>query len=60
MVGLVEGMVYAYKVGLIVEIFIKVMYTSQIGLRYLDFYVNGAFTKYFDHKFSINHFVKNC
>ena len=59
MVGLVEGMVYAYKVGLNVEIYIKVIYTSQIGLSYPYFYVNGAFTMYFDHGFSTNHFVKN-
>lgn len=59
MVGLVEGMVYAHKAGLDVEMYIKAISTGAAGSRSLDLYADRILRRDFDPGFFVNHFVKD-
>lgn len=59
MVGLVEGMVYAHKAGLDVEMYIKAISAGAAGSRSLDLYADRIFRRDFDPGFFVNHFVKD-
>jgi len=59
MVGLVEGMVYAHKAGLDVEMYIKAISTGAAGSKSLDLYADRILRRDFDPGFFVNHFVKD-
>lgn len=59
MVGLVEGMVYAHKAGLDVEMYIKAISAGAAGSRSLDLYADRILRRDFDPGFFVNHFVKD-
>jgi len=59
MVGLVEGMVYAHKAGLDVEMYIKAISAGAAGSRSLDLYGDRILRRDFDPGFFVNHFVKD-
>ncbi|XP_048228197.1 probable 3-hydroxyisobutyrate dehydrogenase-like 1, mitochondrial [Ricinus communis] len=59
MVGLVEGIVYAYKAGLNLELYLNAISTGAAGSKSLD--LNGAriLNRDFEAGFYVNHFVKD-
>lgn len=59
MVGLVEGMVYAHKAGLDVEMYVKAISAGAAGSRSLDLYADRILRRDFDPGFFVNHFVKD-
>eukprot|EP01018_Ginkgo_biloba_P015806 Gb_31705 [translate_table: standard] len=59
MLGLVEGMVYAHKAGLDVEMYIKAISTGAAGSKSLELYAQRILNRDFDPGFFVNHFVKD-
>ncbi|XP_027341893.1 probable 3-hydroxyisobutyrate dehydrogenase-like 1, mitochondrial [Abrus precatorius] len=59
MVGLVEGMVYAQKAGLDVELYLDAISTGAAGSRSLDLYGKRILKRDFAAGFFVNHFVKD-
>ncbi|GAV87236.1 NAD_binding_2 domain-containing protein [Cephalotus follicularis] len=59
MVGLVEGMVYAYKSGLDVGLFLKAISTGGAGSKSLDLYGSRIMNRDLEAGFYVNHFVKD-
>lgn len=59
MVGLVEGMVYAQKAGLNVELFLNAISTGAAGSKSLDLYGSRILQRDFEPGFYVNHFVKD-
>ncbi|KAF6141728.1 hypothetical protein GIB67_027906 [Kingdonia uniflora] len=59
MVGLVEGMVYACKAGLDVEVFLNAISTGAAGSKSLDLYGIRILKRDFEAGFFVNHFVKD-
>ncbi|KAJ4836460.1 hypothetical protein Tsubulata_028161 [Turnera subulata] len=59
MVGLVEGIVYAYKAGLNVESFLSAISTGAAGSKSLDLYGGRILKRDFEAGFYVNHFVKD-
>ncbi|CAN1196373.1 Probable 3-hydroxyisobutyrate dehydrogenase-like 1, mitochondrial [Linum perenne] len=59
MVGLVEGMIYAYKAGLNVELYLNAISTGAAGSKSLDLYGGRILERDFDPGFYVNHFVKD-
>ncbi|KAJ8750700.1 hypothetical protein K2173_015881 [Erythroxylum novogranatense] len=59
MVGLVEGIIYAYKAGLNVELFLGAIATGAAGSKSLDLYGSRILKRDFEAGFYVNHFVKD-
>ncbi|KAH9801032.1 putative 3-hydroxyisobutyrate dehydrogenase-like 1 [Citrus sinensis] len=59
MVGLVEGMVYAHKAGLNVELFLNAISTGAAGSKSLDLHGSRILKRDFEPGFFVNHFVKD-
>lgn len=59
MVGLVEGIVYAYKAGLNVEQYLNAISTGAAGSKSLDLYGARILKRDFEAGFYVNHFVKD-
>ncbi|XP_010267117.1 PREDICTED: probable 3-hydroxyisobutyrate dehydrogenase-like 1, mitochondrial [Nelumbo nucifera] len=59
MVGLVEGMVYAHKAGLDVELYLNAISTGAAGSKSLDLYGSRILKRDFEAGFFVNHFVKD-
>ncbi|CAN0901462.1 Probable 3-hydroxyisobutyrate dehydrogenase-like 1, mitochondrial [Linum grandiflorum] len=59
MVGLVEGMIYAYKAGLNVELYLSAISTGAAGSKSLDLYAGRIMERDFQPGFYVNHFVKD-
>ncbi|XP_057417868.1 probable 3-hydroxyisobutyrate dehydrogenase-like 1, mitochondrial [Lotus japonicus] len=59
MVGLVEGMVYAQKAGLDVELYLDAISTGAAGSKSLDLYGKRILKRDFEAGFYVNHFVKD-
>ncbi|KAK4837090.1 hypothetical protein QYF36_002737 [Acer negundo] len=59
MVGLVEGMVYAHKAGLNVELFLNAISTGAAGSKLLDSYGSRILQRDFEPGFYVNHFIKD-
>ncbi|KAM7260244.1 hypothetical protein ACFE04_015985 [Oxalis oulophora] len=59
MVGLVEGMVYAHKSGLDVELFLNAISTGAAGSKSLELYGSRILKRDFAAGFYVNHFVKD-
>ena len=59
MVGLVEGMVYAYKAGLDVGLYLNAISTGAAGSKSLDLYGGRILSRDFEPGFFVNHFVKD-
>ncbi|XP_044462978.1 probable 3-hydroxyisobutyrate dehydrogenase-like 1, mitochondrial [Mangifera indica] len=59
MVGLVEGMIYAHKAGLDVELFLNAISTGAAGSKSLDLYGSRILKRDFEPGFYVNHFVKD-
>lgn len=59
MVGLVEGMVYAHKAGLDVEVFLNAISSGAAGSKSLDLYGGRILNRDFEPGFYVNHFVKD-
>ncbi|KAL5729004.1 hypothetical protein ACHQM5_002018 [Ranunculus cassubicifolius] len=59
MVGLVEGMIYAHKAGLDVELWVNAISTGAAGSKSLDLYGSRILKRDFDPGFYVNHFVKD-
>ncbi|KAM0052402.1 putative 6-phosphogluconate dehydrogenase-like domain superfamily [Helianthus debilis subsp. tardiflorus] len=58
MVGLIEGMVYAYKAGLDLGVYLDVISTGASGSKSLDLYGQWKLKRDFEAGFCVNHFVK--
>ncbi|KAL9242323.1 hypothetical protein vseg_016336 [Gypsophila vaccaria] len=59
MVGLVEGMVYAHKAGLNLELFLEAIAKGAAGSRSLDLYGGRILRRDFEPGFYVDHFVKD-
>ncbi|KAF5187693.1 2-hydroxy-3-oxopropionate reductase [Thalictrum thalictroides] len=59
MVGLVEGMMYAHKAGLDVELFLNAISTGAAGSKSLDLYGSRMLKRDFEAGFYVKHFVKD-
>uniref|UniRef100_A0A2P2LRL3 Putative 3-hydroxyisobutyrate dehydrogenase-like 1 n=1 Tax=Rhizophora mucronata TaxID=61149 RepID=A0A2P2LRL3_RHIMU len=59
MVGLVEGIVYAYKAGLDVGLYLNAISTGAAGSKSLDLYGSRILKRDFDAGFYVNHFIKD-
>ncbi|PIA64626.1 hypothetical protein AQUCO_00100238v1 [Aquilegia coerulea] len=59
MVGLVEGMVYAHKAGLDVELYLNAISTGAAGSKSLDLYGSRIMKRDFEAGFYVKHFVKD-
>ncbi|KAF2285203.1 hypothetical protein GH714_039011 [Hevea brasiliensis] len=59
MVGLVEGIVYAYKAGLNVELYLNAISAGAAGSKSLDFHGARILKRDFEAGFYVNHFVKD-
>ncbi|CAI0628604.1 unnamed protein product [Linum tenue] len=59
MVGLVEGIIYAYKAGLNVELYLSAISTGAAGSKSLDLYAGRIMKRDFEPGFYVNHFVKD-
>ncbi|KAJ9183893.1 hypothetical protein P3X46_007692 [Hevea brasiliensis] len=59
MVGLVEGIVYAYKAGLNVELYLNAISAGAAGSKSLDLYGARILKRDFEAGFYVNHFVKD-
>ncbi|XP_065851423.1 probable 3-hydroxyisobutyrate dehydrogenase-like 1, mitochondrial [Euphorbia lathyris] len=59
MVGLVEGIVYAYKAGLDVELYLNAISTGAAGSKSIDLYGSRILKRDFEAGFYVNHFVKD-
>lgn len=59
MVGLVEGMVFAHKAGLNVELFLNAIASGAAGSKSLDLYGSRILKRDFEPGFYVNHFVKD-
>ncbi|XP_050217626.1 probable 3-hydroxyisobutyrate dehydrogenase-like 1, mitochondrial [Mercurialis annua] len=59
MVGLVEGIVYAYKAGLNVELYLNAISTGAAGSKSIDLYGARILNRDFEAGFYVNHFVKD-
>ncbi|KAF5743003.1 6-phosphogluconate dehydrogenase family protein [Tripterygium wilfordii] len=59
MVGLVEGIVYAFKAGLDVGLYLDAISTGAAGSKSLDLYGSRIMRRDFDPGFFVNHFVKD-
>ncbi|XP_060219162.1 probable 3-hydroxyisobutyrate dehydrogenase-like 1, mitochondrial [Lycium barbarum] len=59
MVGLCEGLVYAYKAGLDLSHFLNAISTGAAGSKSLDLYGNRILNRDFEPGFYVNHFVKD-
>ncbi|GLU09940.1 hypothetical protein SLE2022_267750 [Rubroshorea leprosula] len=59
MVGLVEGIIYAYKAGLNVASFLEAISTGAAGSKSLDLYGSRILKRDFEPGFFVNHFVKD-
>ncbi|KAK9275764.1 hypothetical protein L1049_023033 [Liquidambar formosana] len=59
MVGLVEGVVYAYKAGLDVGLYLNAISTGAAGSKSLDLYGSRILKRDFEAGFYVNHFVKD-
>lgn len=59
MVGLVEGMIYAHKAGLDVELFLNAISTGAAGSKSLDLNGSRILKRDFEPGFYVNHFVKD-
>ncbi|KAL8134965.1 hypothetical protein AgCh_009833 [Apium graveolens] len=59
MVGLIEGMIYAYKAGLDLPLFLDAISTGAAGSKLLDSYGTRILKRDFEARFYVNHFVKD-
>ncbi|KAJ7969534.1 6-phosphogluconate dehydrogenase family protein, partial [Quillaja saponaria] len=59
MVGVIEGMVYAYKAGLDVSLYLDAISTGAAGSKSLDLYGHRILKRDFEPGFYVNHFVKD-
>ncbi|VFQ63041.1 unnamed protein product [Cuscuta campestris] len=59
MVGLCEGLVYAHKAGLNLELYLNAISTGAAGSKSLDLYGSRIMNRDFDPGFYVNHFVKD-
>lgn len=59
MVGVIEGMVYAYKAGLDVSIYLDAISKGAAGSKSLDLYGHRILKRDFEAGFYVNHFVKD-
>ncbi|KDP33798.1 hypothetical protein JCGZ_07369 [Jatropha curcas] len=59
MVGLVEGIIYAYKAGLNVEHYLNAISTGAAGSKSLESYGARILKRDFEAGFYVNHFVKD-
>lgn len=59
MVGLIEGMIYAYKAGLELPLFLDAISTGAAGSKSLDLYGSRILKRDFEAGFYVNHFVKD-
>ncbi|WCJ42570.1 6-phosphogluconate dehydrogenase family protein [Euphorbia peplus] len=59
MVGLVEGIVYAFKAGLDVELYLNAISTGAAGSKSIDLYGARILKRDFEAGFYVNHFVKD-
>lgn len=59
MLGLVEGLIYAYKAGLDVKKFLEAISTGAAGSKSIDLYGDRILKRDFDPGFYVNHFVKD-
>ncbi|XP_047308564.1 probable 3-hydroxyisobutyrate dehydrogenase-like 1, mitochondrial [Impatiens glandulifera] len=59
MVGLVEGLIYAHKAGLDLELYLNAISTGAAGSKSLELYGSRILKRDFEAGFFINHFVKD-
>lgn len=59
MVGVIEGMVYAYKAGLDVSLYLDAIAKGAAGSKSLDLYGHRILKRDFEAGFYVNHFVKD-
>nr|GME03437.1 probable 3-hydroxyisobutyrate dehydrogenase-like 1, mitochondrial [Ipomoea batatas] len=59
MVGLCEGLIYAHKAGLDLELYLSAISTGAAGSKSLDLYGNRILSRDLDPGFYVNHFVKD-
>ncbi|XP_027072272.1 probable 3-hydroxyisobutyrate dehydrogenase-like 1, mitochondrial [Coffea arabica] len=59
MVGLCEGLVYAHKAGLDLELYLSAISTGAAGSKSLDLYGSRILKRDFEAGFFVNHFVKD-
>lgn len=59
MVGLVEGMIYAYKADLDVGLYLEAISSGAAGSKSLDLYASRIMKRDFEPGFYVNHFVKD-
>ncbi|KAK6941461.1 3-hydroxyisobutyrate dehydrogenase-like, NAD-binding domain [Dillenia turbinata] len=59
MVGVVEGMIYAYKAGLDVGLFLNAISNGSAGSKSLDVQGNRILKRDFEARFFVNHFIKD-
>lgn len=59
MVGLCEGLVYAHKAGLDLNLYLTAISTGAAGSKSLDLYGNRILKRDFGAGFYVNHFVKD-
>ena len=59
MLGLIEGMMYAYKSGLDVALFLNAISTGAAGSKSLDLYGSRILKRDFEAGFFVNHFIED-
>ncbi|MCE7766794.1 NAD-binding protein, partial [Pseudomonas putida] len=59
MVGLCEGLIYAHKAGLDLNMFLNAISTGAAGSKSLDLYGSRIHCRDFEPGFYVNHFVKD-
>ncbi|CAK9137050.1 unnamed protein product [Ilex paraguariensis] len=59
MVGLCEGLIYAYKAGLDLGVYLNAISTGAAGSKLLDLYGSRVLKRDFEAGFYVNHFVKD-
>ncbi|KAG9150469.1 hypothetical protein Leryth_010846 [Lithospermum erythrorhizon] len=59
MVGLCEGLVYAHKAGLDLNLYLTAIATGAAGSKSLDLYGSRILNRDFEAGFYVNHFVKD-
>ncbi|KAL1210674.1 putative 3-hydroxyisobutyrate dehydrogenase-like 1 [Cardamine amara subsp. amara] len=59
MLGLVEGLIYAYKAGLDVKKFLEAISSGAAGSKSIDLYGDRILKRDLDPGFYVNHFVKD-
>ncbi|XP_009763842.1 probable 3-hydroxyisobutyrate dehydrogenase-like 1, mitochondrial [Nicotiana sylvestris] len=59
MVGLCEGLIYAHKAGLDLNMYLNAISTGAAGSKSLDLYGSRILSRDFEPGFYVNHFVKD-